>query len=192
MKTLKHETHEMHKKAEAKKFASALVSGNIPPQTYYQYLCNQHKIYHALECCVRNSIPRDLRKVFRTKRIIQDLECLENFYGFKSSTDLITQSTWEYVNYVYQRYNDDEVSKLLLHMYVRHLGDMYGGKIIQTAIKKRTGDQYLGEGKMYDFEDKNELKSMIRDIVSVEDADEASLCFGFAIRLFEELEDGLE
>ena len=71
---------------------------------------------------------------------------------------------------------------ILAHLYVRHFGDMYGGQI----IKKRNP----GSGTMYDFENVEELKTQIREMLTDDMADEANRCFEFAIRLFEELSNG--
>ena len=44
-----------------------------------------------------------------------------------------------------------------------------------------------GLGMMYKFKDKEGLKEKVRAILNDEMADEANICFEFAIRLFEEL-----
>ena len=65
-------------------------------------------------------------------------------------------------------------------MYVRHFGDMYGGAIIQKRVP--------GSGTMYNFDNKEELKQLLRELLTDDMAEEANICFEFAIRLFEELE----
>ena len=42
---------------------------------------------------------------------------------------------------------------------------------------------------MYDFDNIEELKTQIRDMLSDDMADEANKCFEFAIRLFKELQN---
>jgi heme oxygenase len=75
----------------------------------------------------------------------------------------------------------EEKDDLLAHIYVRHFGDMYGGQM----IKKRNP----GSGKMYEFENVEELKTTVRAMLHDDMADEANLCFEFAMQLFEELGD---
>jgi heme oxygenase len=70
---------------------------------------------------------------------------------------------------------------LLAHIYVRHFGDMYGGQM----IAKRNP----GSGKMYQFENVDELKEIVRSRLDDDMSDEANMCFQFAIRLFKELEN---
>jgi len=69
---------------------------------------------------------------------------------------------------------------LLAHVYVRHFGDMYGGQM----IRKRNP----GSGKMYDFDNVEDLKTKVRSMLKDSMADEANKCFEFAIQLFTELE----
>jgi heme oxygenase len=75
----------------------------------------------------------------------------------------------------------EDKEEFLAHLYVRHFGDMYGGQM----IKKRNP----GSGKMYDFNNVEELKTTVRAMLNDDMADEANTCFEFAMQLFEELED---
>ena len=116
--------------------------------------------------------------VFRREAIKEDLQELESLYGFSFDPSLFVPSTSEYPTYI----ESLDYEGLLAHMYVRHFGDMYGGSIIQKRVP--------GSGKMYDFEDKDNLKESLRSMLDDSMADEANRCFEFAIRLFEELENG--
>jgi exonuclease VII small subunit len=57
---------------------------------------------------------------------------------------------------------------------------MYGGQM----IKKRNP----GSGKMYEFENVDELKTAVRAMLNDDMAEEANRCFEFAMQLFEELD----
>jgi len=109
-----------------------------------------------------------------------DLLELELEYGFDQDkypqADLLTRSTKDYLNYCE---NKDKPEDLIPHMYVRHFGDMYGGAMIAKKVP--------GLGMMYKFKDKEGLKEKVRAILNDDMADEANICFEFAIRLFEEL-----
>ena len=52
-------------------------------------------------------------------------------------------------------------------------------------IKKRNP----GSGKMYEFDDVENLKTTVRAMLNDDMADEANRCFEFAMELFEELGD---
>jgi heme oxygenase len=73
----------------------------------------------------------------------------------------------------------DDPKKLLAHIYVRHFGDMAGGQMIAKRVP--------GSGRMYQFENADELKASMREKLSDDMADEAKICFKFAGELFEEM-----
>lgn len=168
---LKQLTWEAHHNAERKKFAKLLLSGKITPELYHRYLYNQYHIYMTLESLI--NIP-EIKDINRHQKIKEDIRELETEYNITPSVPLC-ESTKDYMRYVATLDHDG----LIAHMYVRHFGDMYGGQI----IKKQTP----GSGKMYEFNDVESLKQKVRDMLRDDMANEANICFGYAIRLFEEL-----
>lgn len=178
---LKELTWENHKKAERKGFAKTLLSGKISPSLYYKYLTNQYYNYVILEDALKSlGLPIYLHGVFRAKHILNDMRELEELYDLSYDPYITTPSNAQYVNHIYELERNKEYEKLLAHMYVRHFGDMYGGAIIQSRVP--------GSGTMYDFDNKEELKKTLRELLNDDMADEANICFEYAIRLFEELE----
>jgi len=168
---------ENHLRAEQTEFAKTLLSGDIDPKLYYKYITNQMYIYSALE----SALPLetlDITDIARTDKISEDLYELETKYGFEFSTDLITDTTNHYLMYV-SLLAAKCPKKLIPHMYVRHFGDMFGGAIVSKKIP--------GLGRMYEFDDKKMLISKVREILTLDMADEANVCFEYAIQLFEDL-----
>ena len=124
-------------------------------------------IYRALEItATNNEALNDIEDIKRVEKIEKDLEFF-NYIDLK-----IYPSTYQYTNYVT---NITDVDKLIAHIYVRHMGDMFGG----AMIKKVTP----GPGNMYEFENKNELIQKLRSKLSLNMADEAHTVFDFAIKL---------
>lgn len=181
---LKELTKDNHSKAERKAFASELMSGHIAPHRYYRYLTNQLYAYITLEECLREcGFPQKYWDVFRAEKIREDIFELEEQYGFSfDSYNDIFYSTAEYIDRVDQLAVRNDLQGLIAHMYVRHFGDMYGGAMIAKRIP--------GSGRYYQFDNKEELKSALRGLLNDDMADEANICFSFAIRLFEEMGDG--
>lgn len=178
---LKELTWENHKRAERKGFAKILLSGDISPELYYRYLTNQYYNYVILEDALKiQGLPIYLHGVFRAKHILNDMQELEQLHGFVYEPYITTPSNAQYVDHIYNLEKNGQYEKLLAHMYVRHFGDMYGGAIIQKRVP--------GSGTMYDFDNKEELKQQLRELLTDDMAEEANICFEFAIRLFEELE----
>lgn len=176
MSKLKELTLEVHKRAERSEFASKLIKG-LTAEEYYRYLYNQYMIYDVLETRVCDLIP-EIKDICRTPKMLADLKELETKFGVShAAVAKMMPVVREYEKHICTLDRDG----ILAHVYVRHFGDMYGGQI----IKKRNP----GSGTMYDFDNVEELKTQIRDMLSDDMADEANRCFEFAIQLFVELQN---
>ena len=74
-------------------------------------------------------------------------------------------------------------TKIMAHVYVRHMGDLYGGKMIQKLVP--------GSGNAYKFEDPRQCIAGINSKISVDLAEEALKGFDYCIDLFNELKKEL-
>ena len=128
------------------------------------------------EYCRFDVIVEDIEDIRRAKHIGTDLKELESEYGFKRTKDKLKPSAVEYINYLPTLDNEE----LLAHIYVRHFGDMYGWQMNKKRLTYTTG-------KMYDFEDVEILKAKVRALLNDDMAEEANICFKYATKLFEEL-----
>lgn len=177
MSKLKELTWENHQKAERTEHARKLLKG-MTPQEYHRYLYNQYVQYAALESvALDEGVLEGIEHICRAKAITQDMVELEQEYDIQRNVDLLCPTVAHYVRHVV----DLDKQGLLAHIYVRHFGDMYGGQM----IKKRNP----GSGKMYEFDNVEELKTTVRAMLNDDMADEANRCFEFAMKLFEELGD---
>jgi heme oxygenase (biliverdin-producing, ferredoxin) len=177
MSKLKELTWANHQKAERTEHARKLLKG-MTPEEYHCYLYNQYVQYAALESIAKGEgVLEGIEHVARASSILADMVELETDYNIKRDVELLRPVVAEYVAYVMGL---EETDDILAHIYVRHFGDMYGGQM----IKKRNP----GSGKMYEFENVDELKTIIRAKLNDDMADEANICFEFAMRLFEELD----
>lgn len=172
--SLKDLTWEVHQRAERTGFAQKLIRG-LTPEEYYKYLYNQYMIYTVLEGAAEQLIP-ELKDIFRAKLMFDDLRELEKEYSLYSTTQMLMPVVPEYERHI----STLDRNGILAHLYVRHFGDMYGGQI----IKKRNP----GSGKMYDFNNVDELKTKVRSMLDDSLYEEARVCFDFAIQLFTELD----
>lgn len=178
MSKLKELTWENHQKAERTEHARKLLKG-MSPEEYHRYLYNQYVQYAALESIAKTEGVLDgIEGIARAANILADITELEEEHDIQRNVDLLCPTVGNYVAHVMGLEESDDI---LAHLYVRHFGDMYGGQM----IRKRNP----GSGKMYDFEDVEQLKSTVRAKLNDEMADEANLCFEFAMQLFEELGD---
>ena len=170
--SLKELTHTNHTKAEAHPFTKLLVTGEMPKQIYADYLYNQLPAYHKLETlCAECGLLDGLSGIQRSQAIINDLDEL-----LPECPDVqIYPNTINYINYLHALTRQE----LLAHLYVRHMGDMYGGQMIKTKIP--------GNGSMYDFSDRKTLITKLRERLSDDLAPEANRCFQQIFLVFNDL-----
>lgn len=173
---LKELTKQHHDNAERTEFADLLLSGEIPPKLYQEYLHAQLQNYMVLESAV--SVPMELEPIFRSTQIEEDLQELESLFNLDEIEDNL-QSTVEYNHHIQTLVEEEDNDALLAHLYVRHFGDAHGGQIIKRNVP--------GSGTMYYFENRKELISGVRELLHDGMADEAKICFEYAERLFHEL-----
>jgi heme oxygenase len=173
--SLKELTAESHRLVESKSFVKVLFSGEIDPLLYARYLYNQYQVYDMLEThALMAGLLKDLQGIQRAPRIYED------FYELWPKGDEPPKelpSTTVYKQYLTQI--RDEPDKLMAHMYVRHMGDLFGGQMIAKKVP--------GEGNYYKFEDVDNLKTNIRSKLNDTMSEEAMVCFSFASALFDEL-----
>ena len=173
---LKELTRAHHDNAERTEFADLLLSGEISPKLYQEYLHAQLQNYRALEGAV--SVPMELEPIFRSTAIEEDLQEIEALYDLEEIEDDL-QSTREYVKHIHTLAEDNDNDGLIAHLYVRHFGDAHGGQIIKRNVP--------GSGLMYEFEDRRELIALTRELLHDGMEAEAKNCFEYAERLFHEL-----
>jgi hypothetical protein len=85
---------------------------------------------------------------------------------------------------VTKHYHSDKKDQIMAHIYVRHMGDMYGGKVIAKRVP--------GSGKCYEFIDRPALIKAFDAKLSMDLLDEALLAFDLAIDFFNELQEKID
>lgn len=176
MSKLKELTWANHSKAERTEHARKLLKG-MTPEEYHRYLYNQYVQYAAIEGIASSQGVLDgIERICRASAIHTDMVELEKEYNIQRNDSLLCPVVDRYASHVTSLVDTDDI---LAHLYVRHFGDMYGGQM----IRKRNP----GSGTMYDFDDVEDLKTIVRAKLNDDMADEANRCFEFAMELFEEL-----
>lgn len=176
MSNLKDLTWEHHKNAERQAFVKELFSGNITKERYASFLFNQHPIYNMLEAlAMANGLFDGIADIRRAPRIHED------YRELTKETDqqpVLLPVVKEYMDHLMSIQTDPD--KLMAHVYVRHMGDLSGGQLIAKKVP--------GQGLMYKFDrDVEELKTAVREKLDDSMAEEARLCFDFAIKLFQQM-----
>jgi heme oxygenase len=134
-------------------------------------------VYGAIEYFAEMSfLLLDLKDIKRTSYIYDDLYELGH-----TVIEPILPATEKYRQHIVDLYYSDRKKDIFAHVYVRHMGDLYGGK----AISKRVP----GSGKAYQFEDRPGLIKAIDAKLSFDLVDEALKGFDLSMGIFDELQE---
>ena len=175
MSILRDVTQERHQTVEALPFVQYLLRGSITQEHYVIYLAEMLEIYRHLETLAAlEGLLTALPELPRVERMAADLAELAPDH----QTEL-TEATREYMRYLTQLFGSDRSSDLMAHVYVRHLGDMYGGKMIARVVP--------GAGRWYEFDNRADLAKRFNSQLHLGLAAEALVAFDWFGRIFEDL-----
>jgi heme oxygenase (biliverdin-producing, ferredoxin) len=175
--TLKEATADLHREAESLPLIRSIFEGRVNKQSYADYLYQLHLIYVTIEDIADElGVLRGIEAIKRSYLVRQDIAEL---LGYNKSNQFIRKPTLEYHDYLKSIHNDPD--KILAHMYVRHMGDMYGGQMLKKVTP--------GAGNMYDFDDLDTLKIEFRRKLTDDMGDEARVAFQHNINIIKEYDD---
>lgn len=175
MSILREVTEEKHRRVENLPLIQYLLKGNITKEHYVFYLYEMLQVYKLLESLSRSAgLFKGLDGLDRTQNILDDLLELDENHQHK-----ICDSTQEYLDYLSRLFKSNDREQLFAHVYVRHLGDMYGGKLIARMVP--------GSGKWYQFENRSPLIREFNNRLKLEHANEALKAFDFWENIFKEM-----
>jgi heme oxygenase len=176
MTILREVTNAKHREVEALPLIQTIMQGNITKEQYVCYLFELANIYDVLETLAMSKGLLDgLDGLERTEKLHQDLEELDSNYH-----RVLTQSTLDYIAYLSSLASNKEKSHLLFaHIYVRHMGDLYGGKLMARVVP--------GSGRCYQFDDRPGIIKKFNEKLTMDLGDEANKAFDFFINIFTDL-----
>jgi heme oxygenase len=168
-------TLEKHQAVEALPFVQYLLNGKITQEHYVIYLAEMLAIYRHLEnLAAMSGLLDDMPELPRAQRIRQDLDELDPNYRAE-----LTAATKNYLDYLSTLYESDRALDIFAHVYVRHLGDMYGGKLIARRVP--------GTGRWYDFDNRADLVRRFNAKLTMDLATEALVAFDHFSNIFQDL-----
>lgn len=175
MTTLKDLTISKHREAEAQPFIQSMIAGQVSAEKYADYLYQLYHVYQRLEQIADNlGLLDGIESIKRTELIWLDYQHLSQ--NKEHAVRTATQGYVDYLNSI-----ADSPNQILAHIYVRHMGDMFGGQILSRVLP--------GANHMYKFENLSVLIANLRQRVGIELADEANKAFDLNIDLVKEYND---
>ena len=170
--SLKELTWDNHQKAESTKFMKAVFKKNMPLEIWGDYTFQKSAIYNTIEnVCRYNKLTLDVLEVERSVQLYLDAQ---EILG-DMSTVRLSPVTAEYLRYLLSLV--DEPKRILAHLYVWHMGDLFGGQMIKKILP--------GPHRNLEFDDVDGLKAKIRAKLDDSMGEEANMAFLWAIRLME-------
>lgn len=172
MSTLKELTKEKHTIAESQAFIKSIFDNNVDKEKYTDYLYQLYHVYYQLENCE----DKLFKGIEDMKRHILVLKDFIELVGARHYKNIINPSTKLYLDYITSIKDDDK--KLLAHIYVRHMGDLFGGQQLKKLVP--------GSGRMYEFSNIPGLIVEMRRRCGPELADEANVAFDYNISIIKD------
>lgn len=177
MSTLKEMTADKHREAESQPFLKTIFAGNVDVDKYTDYLYQLLHVYQVLEFYAdTHDLFKGIEDIKRSKYI--ELDWIE-LMGDKPNDLEVNKATDNYINYIHSIKNDPQ--KLMAHIYVRHMGDLFGGQMLAKLLP--------GSNKFYKFDNIQNLVKGIREKIDVSLAEEANVAFDHNINMIKVYND---
>jgi heme oxygenase len=205
-KKLKEGTKESHNIVENTKFIISFLNGVVNKNKYKKLLANFYFIYTALEEEIEKNKNNSLLKFLYYPELNRKFsleEDLKYFYGenFKSYI-FPSPYTKLYINRI-KKLSVNFPELLIAHHYTRYLGDLSGGQILKTIVKRTlnlkddTGLSFYIFSNIKDVKDfkikyKKSLDAMpIDNSLTEKIIKEANYAFHLNMHIFQEFEENL-
>jgi len=170
--SLKELTADLHDLAEQTPFMKAVFAHSLPIKVWEEWTYWRHMFYDAIESkCEQGNLLDDLQGIKRAKALFQDYMEMRNG-NWIPSDDCNNPVVNEYIDYI----ETLTPEQALAHLYVWHMGDLYGGQMIKKVIPAPT--HYALQ-----FEDATTLKNTLRSKLTDDMAPEARRAFEYAIKM---------
>lgn len=176
MTILKDATWDKHREIEKLPLIQVMFDGKFNEVMYADYLYELKHIYKKIEdLSDKHNITDGMPDLNRYDAICKDIAELNITFD----RDLM-QSTVEYLEHL-DHLSNTNPKLLMAHVYVRHMGDLFGGKLMAKVVP--------GSGFMYQFADRAGLIKAFKEKLTVDLADEANNGFDHFMKIFTELWD---
>lgn len=202
---LRKQTGDLHRTVESRPFMVALLAGKLSQDAYCLMLRNLEPLYFALESALNLNLGRpaigglNLPNLYRASSLQADLQTL---HGNPWQTDLAVLPACAAYCLHLEDLGQSAPDLLVAHAYVRYLGDLSGGQMIQKILAQSWGLSDLRGSPglhFYDFGEPQSVSQQTKNFRAKLDAmssndelaialvQEAKLAFAMHITLYDEL-----
>jgi heme oxygenase len=177
--SIKDLTKEKHDQAEHTAFMKAVFARTLPMSLWEDYTYQKVIWYRAIEKKAKAAGLLDsLPGIERGDLILED-------YNEMMKSKPAQYHTYREVSKDYAVYINSltDKNKIMAHLYVWHMGDMFGGQMIKKIVE--------APHKHLEFENSKEMIGKVRMMLTDDMADEANVAFDWAIRILGEYDESL-
>lgn len=173
--SLKDLTADKHAAAEATPFMKRVIAGEVSLNEWADFTHQKSLFYNAIEGAAGAvGLTRDLPDIQRTHYLHMDYIQMARTTGEFQ----YRQVAIDYYQYLLSIAKDAD--KILAHLYVWHMGDLFGGQMIKKIV--------IAPHRALDFQDSKLLMTNFRAKLDDKLADEARVAFDWGIKLMETYE----
>jgi heme oxygenase len=173
--SLKELTKASHTAAEATPFMKAVFKKTIPMQAWKDFTFQKSVFYRMLETKARRAnLLGGLEGIERADLLLADSRAMPG------KISMVKETTQAYTDYIESL---EESDKIMAHLYVWHMGDLFGGQMIKEIVN--------APSTALDFEDIESFKNVIRQRLNDDMADEANLAFDWGIKIMNEFSNAV-
>lgn len=173
--SLKEATAERHKLAESTPFMKSVFAGKMNQDLWADFTYQKMLFYNGIESVAGAcGLTKDLIDISRAHYLYRDYKKMTNG-EYRHS---YRQITIDYYKYILNLYPDS--TKIMAHLYVWHMGDLFGGQMIKKIVN--------APHESLDFKNPDILKEKIRAKLSNNMADEANVAFDWAIKILSDFD----
>lgn len=170
--SLKEITADLHDLAESTPFMKAVFAGTLPLMVWEEWTYWRTLFYKSIEeKCESANLLEDIKGIKRANYLFQDLLEMRNGTWVPSEHSN-NPALQEYLDYI----ETITPQQALAHLYVWHMGDLYGGQMIKRVIQAPT--HYA-----LDFTNPDLLKNNLRAKLTDDLGPEARIAFEHAIKM---------
>lgn len=173
--SLKELTKVSHSAAEKTLFMKAVFKGTLPLHLWADFLYQKSLVYNAIEsCAIDLGLIADIPELKRAFYLLEDARACSLNHELRYQRTSI-----DYYEYIMSLYPDP--NKIMSHLYVWHMGDLYGGQMIKKTM--------IAPCSHLTFNDPQAIAGLLRTKTNDDMANEAINAFNWAIRMMEEYDD---
>jgi heme oxygenase len=170
--SLKDLTSEKHAAAENTAFMKSVFKKTMPLETWADFTLQKQLIYNAIEVMAGSKgLLNDLPDIRRAHYLYMDYREMNKDKVFRSPAI-------DYHNYILSL---TDVDKILAHLYVWHMGDLFGGQMIKKIVQ--------APHRALEFKDPQTLMTNLRAKLDDRLGEEANVAFDWAIKIMESYDD---